>query len=361
ARLAAPLARHGVVAGERRCQVALGGPAGDWVGAVEAGLAALDALPGGALRLEYRSVELEGGPETPPAARARAAQALAAALPDGYELAAAAPAPPQPVAEAASEDFRLRITRAADGATLEGLVPSETARRLIATYAEARLGPTEMQLAMAPAGGDAAPPGWEPAALVALDALGRVAEGEAELLPGRLRLSGRVAGPAEAGRIHRRMQREAPQGYAVETALTVDLPAAVAAVPPSPARCAALLNAEIARRPVAFAPGEAVMAPGSAGMLDRLAGILERCYGARIEIGGHTDDRGAEELNQRLSQRRAEAVLDALVTRGVPLARLTARGYGEAEPVATNATEAGRARNRRIDFKARACTRQAPC
>lgn len=198
--------------------------------------------------------------------------------------------------------------------------------------------------------------------MVALDALGRVARGEAELRPGRLRLEGEVAAPAEAGRLHRRMTREAPEGYGVETALTVDLPAAVAKVAPTPGRCAALLDAEIAAAPISFSPGEAVMEPGSDALLDRLAEILGRCKGARIEIGGHTDDRGPAELNQRLSRARAEAVLDALLERGVPLARLAARGYGEDQPVASNATETGRARNRRIGFRAVTCTmRQAAC
>lgn len=175
-------------------------------------------------------------------------------------------------------------------------------------------------------------------------------------------MTGRVAQPAEAGRIHRETVAAAPEGYAVETALTVDLPAAVEALPLSPARCAALLNDVMARQPIGFAPGDAVFEPGSDGALDRIAAILGRCDGARVEIGGHTDSRGAEELNQRLSLRRAEAVLDALIARDVPLAMLSARGYGEDEPVASNATEEGRAQNRRIAFKAIDCsTRQAGC
>jgi OOP family OmpA-OmpF porin len=57
-------------------------------------------------------------------------------------------------------------------------------------------------------------------------------------------------------------------------------------------------------------------------------------------------------LNQLLSQARADAVLDALMVRGVPLDRLSARGYGEEQPVASNENEAGRALNRRIEFSA---------
>lgn len=365
-RLEAALARLGAVAGERRCPALLGGPEGDWVGAVEAGLRALDSLPAGRLRLEYRTALLEGAEDTPPAALGRARAGLADELPAGYALGSAPRVAFEAAPEAAEHSgepaaFRMRLARTPDGAVVEGLAPGETARRMIESYAEARLGPADLRLALAPDGARA-PAGWEPAALVALDALGSVAQGEAELRPGRLRLEGEVAAPGEAGRLHRRMARAAPEGYAVETALTVDLPAAVAKVAPTPGRCAALLDAEIAEAPISFSPGEAVMAPGSGALLDRLAEILERCEGARIEIGGHTDDRGPAELNQRLSRARAEAVLDALLERGVPLGRLAARGYGEDEPVATNATEAGRARNRRIGFRAVSCTmRQAAC
>ena len=80
--------------------------------------------------------------------------------------------------------------------------------------------------------------------------------------------------------------------------------------------------------------------------------ILRRCVSGRIEIGGHTDSQGSKGLNQRLSRARAEAVLDALLARGVALDRLAARGYGEEQPVASNETEIGRARNRRIVFTA---------
>jgi OOP family OmpA-OmpF porin len=70
-----------------------------------------------------------------------------------------------------------------------------------------------------------------------------------------------------------------------------------------------------------------------------------------MEIGGHTDSQGREEMNLGLSQSRADAVLNGLLARGVLVSNLTARGYGETRPIADNENEEGRERNRRIEFR----------
>lgn len=79
--------------------------------------------------------------------------------------------------------------------------------------------------------------------------------------------------------------------------------------------------------------------------------ILKRHDDLQVEIAGHTDSRGTEQYNQGLSQRRAETVLRELVAKGIDPARLTARGYGESQPVASNDTDEGRAKNRRVELR----------
>jgi len=73
-----------------------------------------------------------------------------------------------------------------------------------------------------------------------------------------------------------------------------------------------------------------------------------------MEIGGHTDSQGREEMNLGLSQSRADAVLNGLLARGVLVTNLTARGYGENRPIADNDSEDGRELNRRIEFRLQA-------
>lgn len=84
--------------------------------------------------------------------------------------------------------------------------------------------------------------------------------------------------------------------------------------------------------------------------LNRLAEVATRCIDAQIEIEGHTDSDGTPDRNQRLSDRRAQSVLDYLVKAGVPSSRMSAIGYGETRAVAPNDTAENKALNRRIEF-----------
>ena len=110
------------------------------------------------------------------------------------------------------------------------------------------------------------------------------------------------------------------------------------------------MNAVIARTKITFTPASAEIASSARPVLDELASILATCPGMQMEIGGYTDSQGSESGNLALSQARAEAVLLGLQGRRVDVSGMTATGYGEAQPIADNGTEAGREANRRIEF-----------
>lgn len=100
-----------------------------------------------------------------------------------------------------------------------------------------------------------------------------------------------------------------------------------------------------------FVTGSDRLAESSYPALLQVADIIKKNPNVKlIQVEGHTDDRGGAQTNQRLSQKRAEAVVQFLVQSGVETGRLTAIGFGEAVPIADNSTEAGRARNRRVEF-----------
>ena len=84
--------------------------------------------------------------------------------------------------------------------------------------------------------------------------------------------------------------------------------------------------------------------------LERLIKLLEEVPTMKIEISGHTDSRGTDDYNQKLSESRAKSVVAYLIEKGIASKRLEYKGYGESKPVATNDTEDGRQQNRRTEF-----------
>jgi OOP family OmpA-OmpF porin len=111
-------------------------------------------------------------------------------------------------------------------------------------------------------------------------------------------------------------------------------------------------NRIIVRGKVQFETGSARLKPKSQRLLDQVASILRAHPEIRhVRVDGHTDEVGPAMTNRELSERRADSVRDALVRRGIAPHRLSIRGYGESRPIAPNKTKAGRAKNRRVEFR----------
>lgn len=101
---------------------------------------------------------------------------------------------------------------------------------------------------------------------------------------------------------------------------------------------------------IVFKTGSAVIDEVSAPVLARAAVAISKAPGAKIEVAGFTDNVGSDRSNQKLSERRAASVKAYLVKSGVPSTQLSAKGYGEADPVVDNSTADNRSENRRIEF-----------
>ena len=102
---------------------------------------------------------------------------------------------------------------------------------------------------------------------------------------------------------------------------------------------------------IEFETGKATIKPKSYALLDQIAQTFIDNESYIIEVQGHTDNTGKAELNKRLSDQRANAVMQYLINKGVPAERLSAMGYGPDVPIADNKTAAGRQKNRRVEFK----------
>ncbi|HWY38130.1 MAG TPA: OmpA family protein [Bacteroidia bacterium] len=96
---------------------------------------------------------------------------------------------------------------------------------------------------------------------------------------------------------------------------------------------------------------KATLRPESVSELDRMVSLMSQNASITIEVSSYTDSKGADEYNKKLSQARAQAVVDYLINKGISKERLTAIGFGEAFPIAENETEEGRQLNRRTEFK----------
>jgi outer membrane protein OmpA-like peptidoglycan-associated protein len=100
-----------------------------------------------------------------------------------------------------------------------------------------------------------------------------------------------------------------------------------------------------------FAVNSSTLLAGAYDEINRVADVLNRYPQTTIVISGHTDSTGSEQYNQRLSERRADAVKNALLGMGVDPYRMTTVGFGKSKPIASNANEAGRQLNRRVELR----------
>jgi outer membrane protein OmpA-like peptidoglycan-associated protein len=101
---------------------------------------------------------------------------------------------------------------------------------------------------------------------------------------------------------------------------------------------------------VLFDTGQFSLKPNTREMLAKISGILLAYPTLKLEVEGHTDSVGSDNLNMKLSENRADSVRDFLVHEGVVTSSIASRGFGETQPVATNDTTAGRQQNRRVEL-----------
>lgn len=149
-----------------------------------------------------------------------------------------------------------------------------------------------------------------------------------------------------------------PGGLKLGAVNVTDLGAPSAPLPPVKSEqqarvdqaCQLEFSGVLSRGTIRFKTGSANISEESGDVLDELVRVLKACSDSEVEIAGHTDNVGQPDNNLDLSRRRAQAVVDYLIKAGVSSSKLSAAGYGETRPIATNETAEGKARNRRIEF-----------
>jgi OOP family OmpA-OmpF porin len=261
-------------------------------------------------------------------------------LPEGFSIAANDIKAPPYIFQAYKDPVVVTVT-------LTGYVPDNNVHAAIASAAARKFFSEKVVDNLKTSVG--APSGFVSAAVPALGALSRLSTGTLVVSDREVKLSGDALFDAAAAQIRASLGRDFPEGWQVKADISVK----PAAAPVDPTVCQQLFSDLLAKGRIRFEPGRAAIDLDSAGLLDRLIETALRCPAANIEIAGHTDADGEDGFNQMLSEKRAQAVADYLVKAGLPANRFTAMGYGSSQPVASNDTDEGKARNRRIEFLVR--------
>ena len=334
--------------GGQECRLGLGAPSPQWGEAAATAIAGLAGMGGGTLTMTDADVLLQAPPGTEPGLFDRVAGEVEGAMPPGFSVRAENPALPTRAPPQGPPAFTATLSE--EGAVrLAGRLPDAQAAGIARTFAEARFGGGEVTVAtrVAPEG---LPPGWPVRVLAGLDALAKLAYGQVTVTPDLIRVSGATGSQTARDDIAREAIATLGAGAAVEIEVTYDQRLDPVAALPTPEECVAQIAGVTAESKITFEPGSATLSPEAGPVVGAVAGILRACGDLRLRIAGYTDSQGGEEGNLALSQARADAVLAALRAERVPVAGFEAVGYGEADPIADNGTEAGREANRRIEF-----------
>jgi OOP family OmpA-OmpF porin len=250
-----------------------------------------------------------------------------------------------PVWASETEPYDLTLALTPKAMELKGDVPDDTAKAAIVEAASKAF--PDLPLTIVLGERSDAPAGFAAATLRAMDLLTNLAEGEATIGNDQVVFSGAAYHQDAKSELDQALTKGWPAGYRASAT-------SVAAGPSGPSigavACERGLKDVLGDKAIEFEAGRADIAGSSRSLLDRVAYETLRCPDALIAVAGHTDSDGTDEKNYGLSLDRARTVVDLLVADGIAVERFTALGYGESRPLASNATEAGKARNRRIEF-----------
>ncbi|WP_224816213.1 OmpA family protein [Hasllibacter sp. MH4015] len=329
------------------CTIGLGVPSPSWGEAVETALEALARLGQGTVTFSDADVTLIAAQGTAQVDFDTVVGELDADLPDVFSLQAILP---EPETLASTGPARFTATfDAEDGARLRGRLPPGSIGQSVQTYASALFGADATDIATREVAD--LPQGWSVRVMAGLTALSELNDGQLVVEPDLLRLTGNTGDTELVSRLTRLLTEELGPGENYDLDVRYVEALDPVASQPTPEQCESRIRAIQEETKITFDPGSTEINDTAGEVLDAIAEVLPDCLHVRMEIGGHTDAQGGEGMNLNLSQRRADAVLNGLLARGVLVTNLTAQGYGESQPIASNDDEDGREQNRRIEFR----------
>ncbi|WP_282027228.1 OmpA family protein [Ruegeria faecimaris] len=340
-------AKEAGLAGPFNCTIGLGVPSPRWPEAATLSIRALSEIGQGSVTISDADITLVAAQGTEAGVFDRVVGELENALPEVFALHAVLPEPETADSTGPPE---FSTTRSPEGLVqMRGRLSNETSRDMADSFARAAFGSEQVYTATRIASD--LPADWPVRVLAGLEALSLLHNGALTVTPDDVSLSGVSYDPDAKARIAGLLSEKLGDAKGFTLSITYQEPPKPADSLPDPELCEDQLAEVQASSKIAFEPGSATVAADSRDTVNQIAEILRECGPIRIEIQGHTDSQGREEMNQQLSQARAQSILNELRGRRIPTSSYSAVGYGETQPIADNDTEAGREENRRIEFR----------
>jgi OOP family OmpA-OmpF porin len=328
------------------CVIGLGVPSPQWSRAVATAIRALGELGGGSVTFSDADISLIAEEGTPQGKFDLVVGQLDAALPDVFALHAVLP----PSADTGEVIPEFVATLSPEGLIqLRGRVGSETMRETADSFAKARFTSDAVHTTVRVVEG--LPANWPLRVLAGLEALAYLSNGAVTVTPDMISISGNTGRSDASQKISGFLSEKLGEGEQFEIEVTYKEALDPVLGLPTPDECEAMVAEMQVNRKITFEPGSSKIDANGATIMDDIAEVLKKCGDIRMEIGGHTDSQGREVMNEQLSLERARSVLDELRARRVLTSNISAKGYGESQPIADNSTEEGREANRRIEFK----------
>lgn len=222
---------------------------------------------------------------------------------------------------------------------VSGTVPDEATRVAVLSRMRDLYG-SERVVDQLTLGSVVAPPQWQQYVQKMLSpSLKQVSHGQLSIQGNTIEIRGEVANEAVRQQVASDLAQTLNPTYTVRNGLRVAV------------QEQAVVDQALANRIVEFEPGSAVLRPTAQPILDEMATAMAKLKGRHFEVIGHTDASGSRGANVSLSLARAQSVKRYLIGKGLPADSIAISGLGPDQPVASNETDEGRARNRRIEFR----------
>ena len=331
---------------ESDCEIGIGVPAESWVDAVIIAATYVKEFEIASLTFENHNVSLVVSGNTGNDKFENIIDKLKKALPNEFQVGATL----QPVLTKEIDNTNtFTVIKSLDGVVeLKGFLNDHTAEKAVRSYASSIFGSININDSLRLS--DKLPQNWPIQVLTGLEVVGLLDHGSLIIEPNTILLEGKSANPEIKSIVSEILSKKLGNDILYTLKLEYDEQLVPKPIGPDAKKCVLDINNVIETLGIEFAPGEIVLQKSSNDTLRNMADIMQTCYIVPMEIGGHTDSQGRKSLNLSISQARAEAVMDSLLSYDILTGNLIAKGYGESTPIADNKTSEGRNKNRRIEF-----------